>query len=450
MSNSASEKTKLSLSKNEIESLKVFLSGSTEYYVQAFNQIVQGKKYQFNAAAAILGPLWAAGKNVWFLFWALLVIDIVGCISIARSFWGMEEYPDASAALGVAVLLIGRLCGGFVANNMYYKFYSRWRITPDILNGTSAERIVKGAILMVAIYPLTVYQFSVSRIAEYLETFPTSRKIASSTAKVIDNSVDWLTITFEDMFDSITWTIRGMLDFLELLFIGTPWPVMALILLLLSWKMAGWRIVAFTAISLSYLGFFGFWDKAMSTMALVGSSVFICLLIGAPLGILAAKKPRFSTILNPILDIMQTMPSFVYLIPAIAFFSVGKPPAVLATVVFAMPPMIRLTALGIQQVSPSVIEAMLAFGASPRQILFKAQLPLAMPSIMAGINQSIMMSLSMVVVAALIGAGGLGYDVLSSLQHLDAGKGLLAGLAIVLCAMILDRIIRGRVESAKH
>ncbi|MEP0072079.1 MAG: proline/glycine betaine ABC transporter permease [Marinomonas sp.] len=450
MSNLASEKTKLSLSKNEIESLKVFLSGSTEYYVQAFNQIIQGKKYQFNAAAAILGPLWAAGKNVWFLFWALLVIDIVGCISIARSFWGMEEYPDASAALGVAVLLVGRLCGGFVANNMYYKFYSRWRITPDILNGSSAERIVRGGILMVAIYPLTVYQFSVSRIAEYLETFPTSRKIASSTAKVIDNSVEWLTITFEDMFDSITWAIRGMLDFLELLFIGTPWPVMALILLLLSWKMAGWRVVAFTAISLLYLGFFGFWDKAMSTMALVGSSVFICLLIGAPLGILAAKKPRFSTILNPILDIMQTMPSFVYLIPAIAFFSVGKPPAVLATVVFAMPPMIRLTALGIQQVSPSVIEAMLAFGASPRQILFKAQLPLAMPSIMAGINQSIMMSLSMVVVAALIGAGGLGYDVLSSLQHLDAGKGLLAGLAIVLCAMILDRIIRGRVESAKH
>jgi glycine betaine/proline transport system permease protein len=141
---------------------------------------------------------------------------------------------------------------------------------------------------------------------------------------------------------------------------------------------------------------------------------------------------------------MQTMPSFVYLIPAIAFFSVGKPPAVLATVVFAMPPMIRLTTLGIQQVSPSVIEAMLAFGASPRQILFKAELPLATPSIMAGINQSIMMSLSMVVVAALIGAGGLGYDVLFSLQHLEAGKGLLSGLAIVLCAMILDRIIQGR------
>jgi len=226
--------------------------------------------------------------------------------------------------------------------------------------------------------------------------------------------------------------------------------VMALLLLLLSWKMAGWKVVAFTAAALTYLGAFGFWDKSMSTMALVGASVFICLIIGAPLGILAAKKPRFNKILNPILDVMQTMPSFVYLIPAIAFFSIGKPPAVLATVVFAMPPMIRLTSLGIQQVSPSVIEAMLAFGASPSQVLFKAQLPLAMPSIMAGINQSIMMSLSMVVVAALIGAGGLGYDVLSSLQRLDAGKGLLAGLAIVLCAMILDKIIRGRVESNTH
>ena len=152
------------------------------------------------------------------------------------------------------------------------------------------------------------------------------------------------------------------------------------------------------------------------------------------------------SIVKPILDFMQTMPSFVYLIPAIAFFSIGKPPGVLATVIFAMPPMIRLAALGIQGVPGHVTEAAIAFGASPRQLLFKVELPLAVPSIMTGINQTIMMSLSMVVVAALIGAGGLGYDVLFALQHVEAGKGILAGIAIVFCAMILDRIIQGSRE----
>ncbi len=301
-----------------------------------------------------------------------------------------------------------------------------------------------GLLLIVAIYPITIYRFCASEVVSFVETFPHSRAITKGTAKSIDATVDWLTISFEGFFESITWTIREILNLLELIFIGIPWPVMTLLLLLTAWKMAGWRVVGFTAFALAYLGIFGFWDKAMSTMALVGASVFICLIIGAPLGIFAAKSPRFNAVLNPLLDLMQTMPSFVYLIPAIAFFSVGKPPAVLATVVFAMPPMIRLTCLGIQQIDKSVIEAMQAFGASPRQILFKAELPLAVPAIMTGINQSIMMSLSMVVVAALIGAGGLGYDVLFSLQHLEAGKGLLAGLAIVLCAMILDRIIQGR------
>ncbi len=449
VTSSVPEKTS-SLSSKEVDGLKRFLGSSTEYYLQSFNEIIQGKKYKLNIAAAVAGPLWAASRNVWFLFWALLVTDILGCISIARSLWSADTYPEASVAAGLGVLIIGRLIGGGVANSFYYKLYCKWRITPSVLSGSTGNRVMKGTALIAAIYPLTIYKFSATQVIDALDSFPTNRKIASTTAKSIDAFVEWLTISFEDIFDSITWAIRGMLDFLELLFIGTPWPVMALLLLLLSWKMAGWKVVAFTAAALTYLGAFGFWDKSMSTMALVGASVFICLIIGAPLGILAAKKPRFNRILNPILDVMQTMPSFVYLIPAIAFFSIGKPPAVLATVVFAMPPMIRLTALGIQQVSPSVIEAMLAFGASPAQVLFKAQLPLAMPSIMAGINQSIMMSLSMVVVAALIGAGGLGYDVLSSLQRLEAGKGLLAGFAIVLCAMILDKIIRGRVESNTH
>ncbi|MEH6822690.1 MAG: proline/glycine betaine ABC transporter permease [Motiliproteus sp.] len=432
------------LDNRETEQLKNFLVSSTDYYLHQFELIAQGKKYSLNLAAVLFGPLWAASRNVWVLFWLLAVTDVAALVIIARSLWGAELYPEASLALGVGLLLMFRSVGGCVANRLYHHYFNQWRINPNQQCGTSPRRIGIGTLLMLATYPLTIYRFSAPNVVSFVETFPTSRKIASNTAHGIDAAVDWLTITFEGLFDSITWAIRGMLDFLELLFIGTPWPVMALLLILLAWKAAGWRVVLFTALALSYLGFFGFWDKAMSTMALVGASVFICLMIGAPLGVFAARNPRFNAILNPVLDLMQTMPSFVYLIPAIAFFSVGKPPAVLATVVFAMPPMIRLTTLGIQQVSPSVIEAMLAFGASPRQILFKAQLPLAIPSIMAGINQSIMMSLSMVVVAALIGAGGLGYDVLFSLQHLEAGKGLLAGLAIVLCAMILDRIIQGR------
>jgi len=435
------------MNERETEQLKDFLVSSSDYYLEQFNKIAQGHKYQLNLAAVFWGPLWAASRNIWQLFWLLAVTDITAFIIIGRSLWGGEVYANASLALGLGILLLCRGIGGCVANLLYHRNFNQWRINPNVQSGTSNQRAGIGMLLIAATYPLTIYRFSAQEVVDFLATFPTSRKIASTTARSIDAGVDWLTITFEDMFDSITWLIRSMLDFLELLFIGTPWPVMALLLLLMAWKSAGWRVVAFTALALAYLGFFGFWDKAMSTMALVGASVFICLSIGAPLGIVAARNPRFNAVLNPILDIMQTMPSFVYLIPAIAFFSVGKPPAVLATVVFAMPPMIRMTTLGIQQVSPSVIEAMEAFGASPRQILFKAQLPLAVPSIMAGINQSIMMSLSMVVVAALIGAGGLGYDVLFSLQHLEAGKGLLAGLAIVLCAMIMDRIIQGHHKS---
>lgn len=428
---------------NQTNDLRDFLTQSSAYYQQQFERIAKGQKYSLNLSAFGFGPLWAASRNLWSLFWYFAVTDILALVLVFQHLWATDDTQPPSLALGLGVLLLARGIGATLANRVYYHYYTQWRINPELQCGLSNRRTAIGSLLMLATYPLTIYRFSAPEVVDFIETFPTSRKIAQKTAHFIDGIVEWLTLTFEGLFDSITWLIRGILDFLETLFIGTPWPVMALLLILLAWKAAGWRVVVFTSVALSYLGFFGFWDKAMSTMALVGASVFICLVVGAPLGILAARHPRFNAILNPVLDLMQTMPSFVYLIPAIAFFSVGKPPAVLATVVFAMPPMIRLTTLGIQQVSPSVIEAMLAFGASPRQILFKAQLPLAVPSIMAGINQSIMMSLSMVVVAALIGAGGLGYDVLFSLQHLEAGKGLLAGLAIVLCAMILDRIIQG-------
>ena len=220
--------------------------------------------------------------------------------------------------------------------------------------------------------------------------------------------------------------------------------IAVVLIVALSWRAAGWRVGLFSAVALAYLGLFGYWEKSMSTLALVMASALLCIVIGTPIGIWCGKDAKVYAVVKPVLDFMQTMPSFVYLIPAVAFFSIGKPPGVFATVIFAMPPMIRLAALGIQQVPHDVREAALAFGTSPWKLLVKVELPLSAPSMLAGMNQTIMMSLSMVIIASMIGAGGLGYDVLIALRRLNTGEGMLAGTAIVVCAMILDRIIQGR------
>ena len=193
----------------------------------------------------------------------------------------------------------------------------------------------------------------------------------------------------------------------------------------------------------------GFWQTAMDTMSLVVAASIICILFGLPLGIWIGKSARAQAVVTPILDIMQTIPSFVYLLPAVAFFSIGKPPGILATVIFAMPPMVRLTALGIKHVPENTKEAALAFGANPRQLLTKVELPLALPSIMAGVNQVVMMSLSMVVVAALIGAGGMGFIVTEALANTRTGAGILAGIGIALLAMMIDRVVQ-KANTVKH
>jgi len=216
-----------------------------------------------------------------------------------------------------------------------------------------------------------------------------------------------------------------------------------MLLVLAAWQAAGRGVAIFVFLALAYLGLFNFWANAMSTLSLVFAAVLIGALVGVPIGIFCAKSARAYRLVRPVLDVMQTLPAFVYLIPAIAFFSVGKTPGVIATFIFSSPAAIRLTTLGIQQVPHSVKEAALAFGASPLQLLYKVELPLALPSIMTGINQTIMLSISMSVTAALIGAGGLGFDVLFALQNVEAGRGVLAGIAIALCAMMIDRIIQG-------
>ena len=223
---------------------------------------------------------------------------------------------------------------------------------------------------------------------------------------------------------------------------------------LIAWHATRKITTTVIIISLLFLvGAVGLWDKLMQTLALMLVATFISVLIGVPLGILSARSNRLRSVLMPLLDIMQTMPSFVYLIPVLMLFGLGKVPAIFATVIYAAPPLIRLTDLGIRQVDGEVMEAINAFGANRWQQLFGVQLPLALPSIMAGINQTTMMALSMVVIASMIGARGLGEDVLVGIQTLNVGRGLEAGLAIVILAVVIDRITqaygRPRHEASK-
>ena len=244
---------------------------------------------------------------------------------------------------------------------------------------------------------------------------------------------------FEPISDAIDLGIRKVEGFL----LWLPWPVVIVGAFLLGQRSGGLRIALLSTAGLLFMGLVGLWDESMQTLTLMGVSVFIALAIGIPLGILASRNDKFEATLRPMLDAMQTMPAFVYLIPVLLFFGIARVPSVIATVIYALPPSIRLTNLGIRRVSPSAVEAARAFGSTPSQILMKVQLPLAMPTIMAGVNQTIRMALGIVVIAALIGAGGLGREVLISLQRLHVGKALEAGLAIVFMAVIFDRISLG-------
>jgi glycine betaine/proline transport system permease protein len=205
------------------------------------------------------------------------------------------------------------------------------------------------------------------------------------------------------------------------------------------WRV-GWQFALFCLACCFVIYDTGFWPQTMVTLALVFAATFISLLVGLPLGIWVAASRRMAAVVRPTLDFMQTMPAFVYLIPAAMLFGLGRVPGVLATVIFAMPPVVRLTSLGIRQVNKEQVEAGITFGCTPLQVLLKVQIPGAMPSIMAGINQTIMMALSMVIIASMVGAGGLGNDVLASIQRLDIGLGFESGLAVVLLAIMLDRI----------
>jgi glycine betaine/proline transport system permease protein len=248
---------------------------------------------------------------------------------------------------------------------------------------------------------------------------------------------------FTLFFDPIGDFINGSLVLVEDILLWLPWVMIVAAVYLLALRAAGQQIALLCTAGLLYMGLVGLWDESMETLALMVDSVVISLVIGIPLGVLASFNDRFETAIRPVLDFMQTIPAFVYLIPVLLFFSVGPVAGVIPTVIYAMPPAIRLTNLGIRQVASESVEAARSFGSTPLQTLYKVQLPLALPSIMMGVNQTIMMALGIVVIASLVGAGGLGDAVLKPMHPIQVGRALEAGLAIVFMAVVLDRISFG-------
>ena len=495
-----------------------FAGENSAYYEAEFEKIqgTTGFAWSWNTMAAVFGPLWGALRGVWGFFWIYLILELFALVQIGRGLWGdlgadqlakyerlqaniakrEEQARDLIAAgnaaeaesklniaenlkkvaaaakeqadlasneastillVGLAVLFVVKLSEGFYANVAYEAQYLKWRTNPKIQSGVNWTNAGIGALLMLAIWPLTLIRFTVADPNKWIAQltngllgdrisitqFPVQKQYFAYLARKGDEGFDWLANKFGGVFDGVTAAVRWVLDSLEVLLIQTPWPVVMLMIVVMAYRLAGPRVAIFTAAALAYLAFMGLWEISMITVALIGAGAFLCILFGIPLGIWFGKSRRAYALAEPVLDFMQTMPAFVYLIPIIAFFGTGKPPGVLATIIFAMPPVIRLTALGMRGVPETTKEAAVAFGCSRRQLLFFVELPLALPSIMTGINQTILMSLSMVVIASLIGAEGLGALILEALQYAAKGQGLLGGLAILFCAMVIDRIAQG-------
>ncbi|MEA5084104.1 MAG: proline/glycine betaine ABC transporter permease [Lachnospiraceae bacterium] len=256
----------------------------------------------------------------------------------------------------------------------------------------------------------------------------------------VEKGVDWLTDNFAVFFEGIKYAIESIINGFEFIYIGIPFVVMLILISVVAYFTAGRKTAIFAIFGCLLIKSIELWNMTMKTFALVTTATLIALIIGLPLGIWMSRSDRLNRIMRPVLDFMQTMPAFVYLIPAVYFFDLGPVPGAVATIIFAMPPIVRLTSLGIRQVPFDVVEAARSFGATPKQMLFKVQIPLAMPTILAGLNQTIMLSLSMVVISAMIGSGGLGDVVLKGISQMKIGDGFEGGLAVVILAMILDRI----------
>ncbi|EPD41030.1 MULTISPECIES: glycine betaine/L-proline ABC transporter permease ProW [Delftia] len=265
----------------------------------------------------------------------------------------------------------------------------------------------------------------------------------------INSGLEWVVHHFRPFFQAVRTPIDGTLSGITDAMLALPWPLLILILTLVAWQFAGRAMAIGAAVSLVVVAMLGIWPEAMVTLSLVLTSLVFCMVIGLPVGILLASSDRAQRWTRPLLDAMQTTPAFVYLVPVVMLFGIGNVPGVIVTIIFALPPLIRLTNLGIRQVRPDLIEASRAYGASPWQLLWKVQLPLAMPSIMAGVNQALMLSLSMVVIASMIAVGGLGQMVLRGIGRLDMGLATVGGLGIVLLAIVLDRITQAMGQTTR-
>lgn len=485
-------------------SIAKFTGKNASYYIDAFRVIQESTRLvplSFNFAAALFGPLWAAMRGLWGFFWAFLLLEMIALVQIGRGAWGnlggdlmeratkqlaqaqmfLDKAKDAREALqdptrfetlaanlsraaaksqeaaeiivadaqsitvfGLLLLLGVRLVQGTLANIIYEKQYSRWRIKPDqVESGARTKNILLGLFLIVAIAPLTIYKFTVSRSVEALNRFPAKKEVFVETANWLGLQIDTAALGGSGAFDSIVAVVRAVISAMSVALISTPWPVVMVVIFSVAWRAGGSRVAIFTAACMAYIAFLGYWEISMETVALVGAAVVICVMFGIPLGIWFGKSEWAYRFAEPVLDLMQTLPAFVYLIPIIAFFGTGNPPGILATIIFGMPPVIRLTALGMRGVPENIKEAANAFGASRWQLLKDVEVPLALPSIMTGVNQTILMCLSMVVIISLIGGGGLGKVILEALQYAAKGPGLLGGLAILCVAMVMDRIVQG-------
>lgn len=265
----------------------------------------------------------------------------------------------------------------------------------------------------------------------------------------IDLFVRWLQKVFGGFFDAISSGILWLLLRIEDALFFMPWFVIVAVIFLLGWRLVSIWTGIVLAVLVTLIGTFGYWEFMLYTLAIVLGSVIIAIAIGIPTGILAAYYSRLDQVLRPVLDAMQTMPSFVYLIPAMMLFGMGKVPAVFATIIYAIPPVIRLTSLAIRKVPADMVEAAESFGSSTWQVLRKVQLPQALPTIMTGVNQTTMMALSMVVIASMVGAKGLGLEVLNAINKIDVGRGFESGMSIVFLAIIIDRLAQGVIHKSQ-
>lgn len=485
------------------DNIRTFVRTNPEYFIAQFDKIGESAKFTptLNIMAGLFGPVWFGARGLW--SWALpfLILETLALVQITRGLFGdlaaaafariasiegtlelrrqqlaaaiesgsdrVEVYERTVASLeasiggiraeaqalseqgvwialgGLILLLVVKVVQATVANWALEARFSDWLSDPSVRSGMPVSHIVLSAVFMALIALAAMVHFSFPGRFTLLSEFPTDPDIRLGSIDAVEAFFAWCVANGEVLFDFITAGIRAILDALELVFVGTPWIVIASLIILLTWLTAGPRTAVWSAAFLAYMGLLGFWEKAMTTLALLGTAACLSILIGIPLGMFCARRRRFYSFIQPIMDFMQTMPAFVFMIPVIAFFGTGKPAAVVTTMIFGGTPVVRLTVLGLRGVPDSVREAAISFGASKWYLLTRVDLPLASPSIRAGINQTIMLSLAMVVVASLIGAKGLGEDVLEALQYANVGQGILAGFAILFCAMILDRIVQG-------